>query len=77
MDISNPSFENHIDITNHTLKEIGADNIPVIYVYNKIDLLDIADRENGVCISAKNNIGIDELIEKISKNIFSDYVNCK
>ena len=76
VDISNPSFENHIDITNQTLKEIGADNIPVIYVYNKIDLLDIADRENGVCISAKNNIGIDELIEKISKNIFSDYVNC-
>ena len=77
VDISNPSFENHIDVTNQTLKEIGADNIPVIYVYNKIDLLDIVNRDNGVCISAKNNIGIDELIEKISKNIFSDYVNCK
>lgn len=77
VDISNPSFESHIDVTNQTLKEIGACHIPVIYVYNKIDLLDVVNRENGVCVSAKNNIGIDNLIESISKNIFSDYINCK
>lgn len=77
VDISNPSYESHIDVTNQTLKEIGAENIPVIYVYNKIDLLDIVDREDGVCISAKKDIGIDKLIERISKKIFVNYINCK
>ena len=77
VDISNPSFESHIDVTNQTLKEIGAENIPMIYVYNKIDLLDIVNREDGVCVSAKKDIGIDKLIERISKKVFVDYVNCK
>lgn len=77
VDISNPSFENHIDVTNQTLKEIGAEHIPVIYVYNKIDLLDIVNRENGVCVSAKNDIGIDKLIERISEKVFVDYIKCK
>ena len=77
VDISNPSFESHIDVTNQTLKEIGAENIPMIYVYNKIDLLDIVNREDGVCVSAKKDIGIDKLIERISKKVFVNYVNCK
>lgn len=78
VDISNPSYESHIEVTNQTLKEIGAENIPVVYVYNKVDLLGKLDIEyNGLCISAKKNIGLDNLIEKISEKVFSDYVKCK
>jgi GTP-binding protein HflX len=38
VDISHPSFEEHIDVVNKTLVEIGAADKPVILVFNKIDL---------------------------------------
>lgn len=38
VDISNPNFENHIDIVTETLKEIKAVDKKVILVFNKIDL---------------------------------------
>ncbi len=41
IDISNPSYKNHIKVTEDTLKQIGADGIPMIHVYNKIDLIDV------------------------------------
>jgi GTPase len=39
VDVSHPSFENHIHVVNETLKEIGALNKTVILVFNKIDQL--------------------------------------
>jgi GTP-binding protein HflX len=38
VDISHPSFEEHLDVVNKTLEEIGAANKPSILVFNKIDL---------------------------------------
>lgn len=74
IDISNPNYENHINVTNETLNQIGADNIPVIYVYNKVDLMEL-DTFNieGMLVSAKKYIGIEELLESICKNIFYIY----
>ena len=78
IDICNPNYENHINVTNETLNQIGADNIPVIYVYNKVDLMEL-DTFNieGMLVSAKKYIGIEELLESICKNIFMDYIKCK
>ena len=39
-DISHPFHENHIEVVNKTLAEIGAGEIPVILVLNKVDKLD-------------------------------------
>ncbi len=39
VDVSHPAYEDHIDVVNETLKEIGAEDKPTIYVFNKIDLL--------------------------------------
>ena len=81
VDFSNEEYEENIRVTNSTLKEIGADNIPVIYVFNKCD--EVNDIKlpyvdgNKVYIYAKNNIGINELINVISNNIFKEYVTCK
>lgn len=81
VDFSDEDYEENIRVTNSTLKEIGADNIPVIYVFNKCD--EVNDIKlpyvdgNKVYISAKNNIGINELINVISNNIFKEYVTCK
>jgi GTP-binding protein HflX len=38
VDISHPSFEEHLDVVNKTLEEIGAANKDTILVFNKIDL---------------------------------------
>lgn len=37
VDISHKNFEEHIQVVNETLKQIGAANIPTILVFNKID----------------------------------------
>ena len=81
IDFSDEDYEENIRVTNSTLKEIGADNIPVIYVFNKCDKVNDTKLPyvdgNKVYISAKNNIGINELIKVISSNIFREYVTCK
>lgn len=81
IDFSDEDYEENIRVTNSTLKEIGADNIPVIYVFNKCDKVNDTKLPyvdgNKVYISAKNNIGINELINVISNNIFREYVTCK
>ena len=81
IDFSDEDYEENIRVTNSTLKEIGAENIPVIYVFNKCDKVNDTELPyvdgNKVYISAKNNIGINELIKVISSNIFGEYVTCK
>lgn len=81
VDFSDEDYEENIRVTNSTLKEIGADNIPVIYVFNKCDKVNDTKLPyvdgNKAYISAKNNIGINELIKVISSNIFGEYVTCK
>ncbi len=39
-DIAHPFHKNHIDVVTKTLGEIGAGNIPVVLILNKIDLLE-------------------------------------
>ena len=39
IDVSDPDFHEHIAVTENMISELGAGGIPVIYVYNKADLL--------------------------------------
>lgn len=80
VDFSNPYYKQHIEVTIETLKQIGADNIPVIYAYNKIDLVqgEIPDNQgNIVYLSAKKDIGHEDLVSAICRKVFIDYVQCK
>lgn len=75
IDASNENFEEQVKATNEVLNSIGVDNIPVIYVFNKIDKLNdyfyIPPKyENAIRISSKQNINIDSLINEIQKSIF-------
>jgi GTP-binding protein HflX len=67
VDSANPECEKQIAVVNEVLKNIGADKIPQILVYNKIDKGSYTENENAVYISALKNIGIDKLKEKIVK----------
>ncbi|WP_373229817.1 GTPase HflX [Cohnella sp.] len=80
VDFSNPEYERLIEVTTETLKALGADHIPTLYAYNKLDLTEYKYPRidgNNVYLSARNNSGIDELTGLISQRIFNDYVECE
>lgn len=81
IDYSDPNFTNQIKTTKNTLKEIGAENIPMIYVFNKSEKM-IGDKipfvdGNEIYMSAKQKIGIEELLEMISKEIYKNYIDAE
>jgi len=47
VDISHPSFEEHIEVVNKTLADIGAGEKTTILVFNKIDAYQNPELENG------------------------------
>jgi len=73
LDATDRHVHNHRKSVNEVLSEIGADQIPTIYVYNKTDLLKqnigIIDDKTHLEISAKEGTGIDPLLAIISKHI--------
>ena len=80
VDASNPDCEHQREVADETLKQIGAGDIPVIYVYNKIDLTESGEpvvRDDSIYISARGKDGLEELIQLISKKIFRQYVDCR
>ena len=44
VDAANPHFPEQIDQVQKVLKEIGADEIPQVLVFNKLDAIDVAQR---------------------------------
>ena len=80
VDFSNPEYEQHIHITNETLKAIGIEDIPMIYAFNKIDMKDgeiPESQDNSLYISAKGKQGLDELVTAIRGKVFRNYVKCE
>lgn len=80
IDLSDEDYEKHMEVTESTIKEIGAGDIPVLYVFNKADKCERKHpetKENEIYISAKSKEDIEFLINEISKRIFSSYVKCK
>jgi GTP-binding protein HflX len=77
IDASDPRREEHISQVNGVLAEIGADQIPQVLVYNKIDRLEIAPRVDrdadgralAVWISAAQRTGLDLLETTIAERL--------
>ena len=90
VDRSNEDYKSQIEVTNATLSQIGAGHIPVVYAYNKADLVkeevliesqseisSMDAQEDIVFISAKKGDGMDELIELLCKRLYPDEVRTK
>lgn len=78
VDASNPEYARQQEDVNTVLAEIGAENIPQLLVYNKIDLLppnerdagvlrDVAGRPVAVNISVAEQLGLDDLREAMAE----------
>jgi GTP-binding protein HflX len=83
LDINHINVQSQAKAVYQTLEEIGANHIPVITVFNKIDLMkdpkavrdSIYQFDNSVAISALNQIAIDDLLNKIQEQLFENYVS--
>ena len=74
VDYSNPNHENQAKVTLDTLKEIGAADIPLLTVFNKIDKVNgpiPESTEDTIFISAVNRLNLDLLAKKIIENLGS------
>ena len=90
IDFSDPEYRYHMDVTKETLAEIGAGDIPVIYVFNKSDVVQQQQESNSmlvmpvpkamddrIYISAKENDSLNTLIELIEKKLSETENECK
>ena len=77
VDATSTMYKEEIEVTNNILKELKMNDIPKIYVFNKIDLIEEhlfleATWGSIVKFSAKTKENLEQLINTIEDNIFDD-----
>ncbi|MGS2743085.1 ribosome rescue GTPase HflX [Halomonas sp. LS-001] len=83
IDAADPDRELNVEQVDNVLKEIGADDVPMLKVMNKIDQLDSAPRierdGNGVpevvWLSAQQQKGLDLLEQALSERLAVDVIS--
>ena len=81
LDVSSDYIKDHIKVIKEVLDSLGAKNIPLIYVLNKVDLITeneklnvvARDFDDSVIISAKRHLMLSKLKEAIIEKIEKDY----
>jgi GTP-binding protein HflX len=76
VDSSAPDIQGNIDAVRRTLTAIGANDVPEVMVFNKIDIQpEVAGMKlrypGSVAVSAHENLGFDELLEAVSDRLRS------
>jgi len=77
VDISNPSFEDHIEVVDDLLTKLNMNNIPQIKVFNKIenveaDFVERTERKfNGIGITAMNRKTLMPLIDIVRDKLWA------
>lgn len=73
VDASSNDFQEHLDVTNSLLNELGCNDIPKVTVFNKCDMCDYTNTlpldNTHVKISAKQKVGFDNLLNAIANNL--------
>ncbi len=75
VDFAHPYYLDQIQTTESVLKELGADEIETLYVFNKIDLSNNIlppSYAPAIKVSLKEGINIDALIETLNDKLFKD-----
>ncbi len=83
IDVSNPAYEDHIQVVEETLTEIGAGEIRVIRVYNKADKLEelmsgeltiLNGSEPSIYVSALTRYHLPELKELLLQEVLREHM---
>lgn len=82
IDYSDENYDEYIKTTEETLRELGAEKIPMIYVFNKADLcgmgeLAMIQGDNKIYMSAKSQNGMEALINLIAGQLAGGYEDCR
>lgn len=81
VDDSDENHKKQMEVTQNTLREIGAGSIPQIVVYNKADLLGMEDlpriQDGKIFMAAAPGIGIEELAEMIREQLYAGNVDAE
>lgn len=75
VDVSDPNWRDMIRTTEDTLKEVGVENIPMVYAFNKADLTGADYPEvlgSQITYSARDAESIKQLADLIKDNLFKD-----
>lgn len=72
VDVSNPAYEEHMQVVDNTLKEIGAAEIKTIKIYNKIDAIEVNPEED---IESMNGFPYDISKSKFNKQNLSVFLS--
>ena len=79
IDAASEERDRHIAAVRRVLEDVGAADVPVVEVYNKIDGIDDVDRrriEDGnpaaVLISARTGEGVEELLQVVAARVALD-----
>ncbi len=76
VDFSDPNYKEHMQITEATLKDIGAKDIPVVYVYNKADKTSMQIPKvslDSIYMSALQSESLDALTKIILSHGLKEY----
>ena len=81
IDISHPFFEDHIKVVDETLKELGCEEKPQLYLFNKVDNLEDRSKieyiknnySDSFVISAVRGFNINTVKEKLIEIYESEY----
>lgn len=72
-DATDPEVAEHIEVTKEVIADLNASDKPIIYVYNKCDLLEggvpECEAPDTVFISGVTGYGIDALLSEIEKTV--------
>lgn len=82
IDYSDENHTEHMKVTNETLKELGAGNIPMLYIFNKADLCGMGKLaaiygEDKLYMCAKSENSIDALLSLIEQKLSGGYRECE
>lgn len=79
VDFSDEYHRQQAEVTEETLRELGAADIPRITVYNKADKCEMQElpkrRGDHLYMAAKTGCGMEELIDLIKEKVYADYVD--
>ena len=72
-DVNDPEVAEHIEVTKEVIEDLSSSDKPIIYVYNKCDLLnrEVPSTENDdtVFVSGVTGKGIDNLLSAIERTV--------
>lgn len=84
IDASNPSYEDHVAVVESTLEEIGAADIKMIKVYNKVDKIEDlsefhpnghkANSNDSIFVSAKTKYHLQELRDLLENQVKKEHL---